>query len=46
MEHLTALISFVVVFVVGFVFYMALPIIDPTLVVEGVSVNKSLRSGK
>ncbi len=43
MEYLAAGISFIVVFVGGGVFYMALPIIDPTLAVSGVSVNEKIR---
>jgi hypothetical protein len=43
MEHLVASISFIAIFVTGGIFYMALPIIDPTLAVQGVSVNKRVR---
>ncbi len=43
MEHLAAGISFIAVFITGGIFYMALPIIDPTLAVQGVSVNKRVR---
>ncbi len=43
MEHLAASISFIIIFIGGGVFYMALPMMDPTLAVQGVSVNKKIR---
>ncbi len=43
MENLAALISFVVVFGFGGLFYMALPAIDPALAVTGVNANKKVR---
>lgn len=43
MEHLAAVISFIVVFVGGGVFYAALPVVDPSLAVSGVGVNQKIR---